>query len=78
MSLLNYPDFTNTEIAKLVSYAIPDDNCVSPRKRFEIEFGKEAPPIRTLRDWTTRFASVRSSKTRPTEIDQDRQQKIVS
>ena len=57
---MNYPGYSNEEIAKLVSYAIALDNCEAARRRFQVEFEKEAPPIRTVRDWRTRFLETLS------------------
>ena len=54
MNSLNYKDFSNEEIASVVGYAISDD-CEKACRRFEEEFGKEAPPSRTVRDWKKRF-----------------------
>ena len=61
---MNYPGFTNEEIAKLVSYAIATD-CEKGRRRFEEEFEKEAPPSRTVRAWKARFIETLSVLPKP-------------
>ena len=68
-----------------MSYAISDENFASAKKRFEMELGKEAPPIRTLRYLRSSFLNNLTilpqpslPKTRPTEIYLDIQQKIVT
>ena len=47
-------DFTNCEIASVVSFAITF-NCEEARRRFLERFGKEPSPVRTLCDWKARF-----------------------
>ena len=41
-------DFTNKEMATVVSYAIAFDNCEEEMRRFKSKFGKEGPQVRTL------------------------------
>ena len=51
---MNYPEFTNNEIATVVSFAIasyPE----AARRRFKEEFGKDAPPRTTIVGWMKRF-----------------------
>ena len=51
---MNYPGFTNEEIATAVAYTIspyPED----ARRRFRVDFKKEAPPRTTLIGWAKRF-----------------------
>lgn len=52
---MNYPDFTNEEIAYVVSCSIVHDNCEAARRAFTKKYHKDAPPVRTLRDWRKRF-----------------------
>lgn len=58
--LMNYPGYSNEEIAKIVSYAISYDNCEQARRRYAEEYNKEAPPVRTIRDWKKRFLETLS------------------
>ena len=51
---MEYRDFTNCEIVSIVSFAITF-NCEEARRLFLERFGKEPPPVRTLRDWKARF-----------------------
>ena len=51
---MNYPGYTNEEIATIVAYNIssyPED----ARRRFRVEFKKDAPPRTTLIGWRKRF-----------------------
>lgn len=58
--LMNYQGYSNEEIAKIVSYAISYDNCEQARRRYTDEYNKEAPPVRTIRDWRKRFLETLS------------------
>ena len=51
---MEFRDFTNCEIASIVSFAITF-NCEEARRLILERFGKEPPPVRTLRDWKARF-----------------------
>ena len=56
---MNYPGFTNEEIATVVAYTIssyPED----ARRRFRATFQKEAPPRTTLIGWAKRFKATLS------------------
>ena len=61
---MNYRDFTNVEIATIVSYSVTYD-CEKARRMFEDNFNKQPPPARTLRDWKTRFLETLSIAPRP-------------
>ena len=55
--LMNYPGFTNEEIATVVAYSIssyPED----ARRRFRATIQKEAPPRTTLIGWAKRFKAT--------------------
>lgn len=66
--LMNYPGFTNAEIATVVGYSIATD-CEKARRRFFAENNKEAPPARTIRHWKTRFLETLSVCPRSTSHD---------
>ena len=66
---MNYRDFTNCEIATIVSYSVTYD-CEKARRMFEDNFNKQPPPARTLRDWKTRFLETLSITPRPPSGDQ--------
>ena len=51
---MEYRDFTKSEIATIVSFAITF-NCEEARRLFLKRFGKESPPVRTFRDCKARF-----------------------
>ena len=51
---MEYRDFTNCEIASIVSFAITF-NCEEATRLFLERFGKEPPPVRALRDLKARF-----------------------
>ena len=56
---MNYPGFTNEEIATVVAYTIssyPED----ARRRFRATFQKEVPPRTTLIGWAKRFKATLS------------------
>lgn len=74
---MNYHNdlYANEEIAKLVSYSIATD-CEKGRHRFEEEFNKEPPPVRTVREWKKRFLETLSVLPRPRNHPQERDDKI--
>lgn len=63
-------DFTNEEVATVVSYAIAFDNCEEALRRFKSKFGKEGPQVRTLRKWRQRFLETLSVQPRKSGADQ--------
>ena len=48
-------DFTNEEVATVVSYAVDFENCEEALRRFKSKFGKEVPQVKLLRKWRQRF-----------------------
>lgn len=63
-------DFTNEEIATVVSYAITFDNCEEALRQFTTKFNKEGPQVRTLRKWRQRFLETLSVHPRKSGADQ--------
>ena len=55
---MNYPNFNNHEISTIVAYSISEKSCEIARQRFYEEFGKQAPPTRTLNDWRKRLGRL--------------------
>ena len=56
-STLVMDDFTNEEVATVVSYTIAFNKCEEAMRRFKSKFGKEGPKVRTLWKWLQRYDS---------------------
>ena len=50
ITVMDCQDLQNEEIATLVAYCIASD-CEKGRRRFQEEFGKEAPQLKTIKNW---------------------------
>ena len=81
--VMNYPGFSNAEIATIVGYSIATD-CEKARRRFFEENNKEAPPSRTIRHWKTRFMETlsvlprsKSHNNRSNKLPDDTKEEIV-
>ena len=81
---MNYPGYENEEIAKIVSYAIAT-NREEARRRYSLEYHKDAPPVRTIRDWKKRFMDTLSvlpkssaPKSHPNELPEAVKTSVVS
>ena len=59
MNALNYCEYSNEQIAKVVAYAVSQD-CEKARRRFQDEYNMEPPPVRTIRNWKARFLETLS------------------
>ena len=64
---------------------ISEKSCEIARQRFYDEFGKQAPPTRTLNDWRKRFRETLSvlpqssrPKTSPTQISEEKKQEVLT
>ena len=57
---MDYEGYENHEIATVVSYAITFENCEEARRQFQKKFNKDAPPVRTIREWRKRFLETLS------------------
>ena len=82
---INYPNFNNHEISTIVAYSISEKSCEIARQPFYEEFGKQAPPTRTLNDWRKLFRETlgvlpqsRRPKTSPTKISEEKKQEVLT
>lgn len=57
---MNYDGYDNEQIATVVAFAVAHNNCEEARRLFQNKYGKAAPPVRTIRDWRTRFVQTLS------------------
>ena len=74
MNSINYRNFTNQEISKLVSYSIVFDNCEAARRKFTEEFDKPAPPVSTLKFRRAKFQETLSLLPKSHAGDQTKRQ----
>ena len=69
---MNYDGYNNEEIAYVVAFAVAHENCEEARRLFEDKYGRAAPPVRTIRDWRTRFIQTLSVLPRSHAGDQSK------
>ena len=69
---MNYDGYNNEEIAYVVAFAVAHENCEEARRLFEDKYGRAAPPVRTKRDWRTRFIQTLSVLPRSHAGDQSK------
>ena len=81
---MNFQGLEKEEIATLVAYSIASD-CEKGRRRFQEEFGKEAPQSRTIRNWCMKFKETlsllpKSKKNlhHPNEIEEEKKFEVVT
>lgn len=74
---MNYHNnfYSTEEIAKIVSYSIALD-CEKGCRRFQEEFNKEPPPVRTVREWKNRFLKTLTILPKSRSHPQERENKI--
>ena len=77
---MNYLNFNNHEISSIVAYSLSEKSCEIARQRFYEEFGKQAPPTRTLNDWRNRFRETLSvlPQLSPTQISEEKKQEVLT
>lgn len=79
-----FGDLENEEIATLVAYSIASD-CEKGKRRFEEEYGKEAPQSRTIRNWCKKFKETlsllpksKANLQHPNEIEEEKKMEVVT